>query len=519
MPGVLRARRSSSPLARGIGVPALDLPASIYAPRWHIPEHGREGVVVPLLHAHHIHVLGVPPARPPRFRYGSIKRCSLRGDVRIVGLNNGRIPWAAKPGRGHLANSGRAADWSFSICGSELVSALTGVLIAVPKTRIRPKPRLSNLRPASMRSATPPTSTGPIKLVNTQRPSAAPPWHYLQALWGVLKRSSMTPGKLSALRERVLDEAVLWQTIEPRYQALLRSGRAREAWTRHEVFLACSPGYRACIDRGDGRLADVPHDTTMAAGLIWHVPADGRLEGRFSHRILTRGWLPLAEVLQARELAVGTAMIDLGANIGTTSITRVVLGDFQVVYAAEPEPNNYSCLVQNVVANDLRGFVLPDRLAIGSYDGDAFLKLSNSSIGGHELAKDPKDDPGRRFVCVPCRTLDSWVAGLGIDLDMVTFVKCDAQGWEGHILRGATEVLRHRHIAWQIEFWPHGLRKAGFEVPEVLALIHRHFTHMINLRPLGDGIRVRPVSDLPKIVKKLPGKKFTELLLYNGAAG
>jgi FkbM family methyltransferase len=210
-------------------------------------------------------------------------------------------------------------------------------------------------------------------------------------------------------------------------------------------------------------------------------------------------------------------MIDLGANIGTTSLTRAVLGDFQVIYAAEPEPNNYNCLVQNVVANDLRGFVLPDRVAIGSHEGDVFLKLSNSSIGGHEVAKDPADEPGRRYVRVPCRTLDSWVASLGIDLDAVTFVKCDAQGSEPHIFRGASEVLRQKHIAWQIEFWPHGFRKTGFEMPEVLDLIRRHFTHMINLRPWGAGLRIRPVSDLPKIVEQLPGKKFTELLLYNGS--
>ncbi len=369
-----------------------------------------------------------------------------------------------------------------------------------------------------MRSATSRPGTSAMKLVPTQRQPSGLLRHYLRALRSALRRPSVTREMLGVLRERVLDHAVLWQTIEPRYQALLRSGRSREAWARHEAFLQCSPGYRACIERGDERLADLPHDKTTVAGLAWHVPADSRLEGRLSDRILTRGWLPLAEILQARELAVGTAMIDLGANIGTTSITRAVLGDFQVVYAAEPEPNNYSCLVQNVVANNLRGFVLPDQVAIGSYDGDAFLKLSNSSIGGHELAKHPGDDAGRRFVPVPCRTLDSWVAGLGIDLDTVTFVKCDTQGSEGHIFRGATEVLRHKHIAWQIEFWPHGLRKAGFELREALDLIRRHFTHLINLRPSGEGLRARPVSDLAEIVKKLPGKKFTELLLYNGAA-
>ncbi len=33
------------------------------------------------------------PYRTPRFRYGSIKQCALQGDVRIIGMSDGRIPW------------------------------------------------------------------------------------------------------------------------------------------------------------------------------------------------------------------------------------------------------------------------------------------------------------------------------------------------------------------------------------------------------------------------------------------
>ena len=33
------------------------------------------------------------PYRTPRFRYGSVVECAMQGDVRIVGLSNGRIPW------------------------------------------------------------------------------------------------------------------------------------------------------------------------------------------------------------------------------------------------------------------------------------------------------------------------------------------------------------------------------------------------------------------------------------------
>ena len=33
------------------------------------------------------------PYRTPRFRLGALVRCQVRGEVKIVGLSDGRIPW------------------------------------------------------------------------------------------------------------------------------------------------------------------------------------------------------------------------------------------------------------------------------------------------------------------------------------------------------------------------------------------------------------------------------------------
>ena len=39
------------------------------------------------------HRLRLGPYRTPRYRYGSVVTCEMRGDVRVVGTSNGRIPW------------------------------------------------------------------------------------------------------------------------------------------------------------------------------------------------------------------------------------------------------------------------------------------------------------------------------------------------------------------------------------------------------------------------------------------
>ena len=246
--------------------------------------------------------------------------------------------------------------------------------------------------------------------------------------------------------------------------------------------------------------------------LSWTVPVDGASRGGLSDRIVREGWLPLEAILAARELALRTAMIDVGANVGTTSIPRVVLGDFSYVYAAEPDPANYRCLVDNVTANNLQGFVLPDRVAIGATDGEAMLRRK-TQIGTHHLVS----TSGRPMdVAVQICTLDSWVARLGLDTAAIAFVKVDTQGWEAHVLRGAARLLAQRHSAWQIEFSPRLLKHAGSLPADLLEQAEAHFTHFIDLEA-STTPRSRPVVQLREAVVTLERRerRFTDLLFYN----
>ena len=247
-------------------------------------------------------------------------------------------------------------------------------------------------------------------------------------------------------KSRQLTADVLRQVRAPRHQALVASGARQAAALREMEFLQHSSAYSDAVRR-DITASGLVTQLVTIEGLSWRVPVDAASRGALSDRIVREGWLPFQDILAAHELALGTAMIDVGANIGTTSIPRVVLGDFAYVYAAEPNPTNYVYLVDNVAANGLQGFVLPDRVAIGAANGEATLRRK-TQMGTHHLvstAHRPTD------ICVQVHTLDSWAARLGIDLASVTFVKVDTQEWEAHVLRGAARLLAHNHIAWQIE--------------------------------------------------------------------
>ena len=312
-------------------------------------------------------------------------------------------------------------------------------------------------------------------------------------------------------KSRQLTAEVLRQVLAPRHHALIASSARQAAALRESEFLQHSSAYADAVGREITTSGLVTQRVTIE-GLSWRVPVDAASSGGLSNRIVREGWLPLEDILAVRELAVGTAMIDVGANIGTTSIPRVVLGDFAYVYAAEPDPANYECLVDNVTANGLQGIVLPDRVAIGAASGEATLRRK-TQIGGHHLvstASRPLD------ISVPIQTLDSWAARIGIDLASVTFVKVDTQGWEAHVLRGAARLLAHNHIAWQIEFSPRMLEQAGSSSADLLELAESHFTHFIDLRARVTP-RSKPISQIREAVASLERRerRFTDLLFYN----
>jgi hypothetical protein len=121
-------------------------------------------------------------------------------------------------------------------------------------------------------------------------------------------------------------------------------------------------------------------------------------------------------------------------------------------------------------------------------------------------------------VTVPCFTLDAWVERMGIDLSDIFFVKSDTQGWDARVLAGASQVLARKHIAWQIEFSPPMLERAGYPSDAVFALLEREFTHFIDLRSQS-GAHVRPTRELREALAYVgkTGRRYTNVLLYSAA--
>ncbi len=281
---------------------------------------------------------------------------------------------------------------------------------------------------------------------------------------------------------------------------------------RGRAFVTHTPIYRELRHRF--RTEDpTPARAVDVFGLTFWVPDDACTSGSLSARILTGRWLPVDDIARVRRTVVGGTMLDVGANIGTTAIPRLALGDFAFVYAAEPHPANYECLVANAVRNGLEGRLLPDRVAISSWDGEGRLRES-PQIGSHHLLLSNRVRPGSTGV--PCLTLDSWIKRLDVSPRDITFIKVDVQGWDAHVLLGAPILRAHRHIAWQIELSPKLMRHAGIDLRVLCGLTGATFTHM---QQLDVGAEMaRPVAELPALLEHIEaGGSYTNVLFYNQA--
>jgi FkbM family methyltransferase len=151
------------------------------------------------------------------------------------------------------------------------------------------------------------------------------------------------------------------------------------------------------------------------------------------------------DTLRARGASIeNTVFVDIGANIGTTTVAALLQQGAARAIAVEPDPENVLLLHANVGANRLtdRVVVVGRALSDGAGSGRFLLgsKQSDRDDGRGRLARD--DDANAVEVLVA--TLDQTLDDAGVSLESVGLVWVDVQGHEGEVLRGASRLLAHR---------------------------------------------------------------------------
>ena len=239
---------------------------------------------------------------------------------------------------------------------------------------------------------------------------------------------------------------------------------------------------------------------------------------RSEMRLLARSLRVLGALGLDDGVRTGT-FVDVGANIGTTTVTAMCSHGFARALACEPEPHNQRLLELNLVANGLEDRVEICRAAIGDRNRVVRLRVDRFRSGAHEVYVPGLPMPAERFYAlgdVPHVSLDSLATAGTFDPADVSLVWMDAQGHEGHVLRGASS-LTERGVPTVLELFPKGLeRHHGLDLfKEAAADWYTHYVVLRRVRGKAEAkFDLSPVDELAREIDRLlDGARTTDLLL------
>ena len=210
----------------------------------------------------------------------------------------------------------------------------------------------------------------------------------------------------------------------------------------------------------------------------------------------------------------GRTVVEVGGNVGTTTIPLLARFGAGRVEVFEPAPANLRLLRCNLVLNDLDDRVVLHQLAVSDRNGSVTLELCEENSGDHRVqavdrAWEVLGESVRATTEVGARRLEEALAS---DPAEVGLVWVDTQGHEGHVLAGASTLLG-RGIPWVVEYWPYGLTRAG-GLDLLHALVAEHFEVVVDVRASrerGSVVKV-PTDRLAELGAGL-GTGYTDLIL------
>lgn len=158
-------------------------------------------------------------------------------------------------------------------------------------------------------------------------------------------------------------------------------------------------------------------------------------------------------------------LLEVGANMGITSIGMLHTGLMRKAIAIEPEPYNFSLLQRNVRQNGLEDRIICLPYAVADKDGAIQFELNEHNFGDHRVRITTGDglhqESKRRVIEVEAKPIDDLLRKVPTTFTGdIGLIWVDVQGYEAHVFLSGKDLFS-RNIPVVTEIWPYGIRRAG----------------------------------------------------------
>ena len=180
----------------------------------------------------------------------------------------------------------------------------------------------------------------------------------------------------------------------------------------------------------------------------------------------------------------GYTIFDIGANFGLYSILMAKKYRNVKIHSFEPVHSTFNIFKHNISHNGVSQSIVANKCGLGDKVENMLITTDKYSGNHLIIGENTKDDT----VQVPIITLDSYVKKNHID--KVNFIKCDIEGAELLMLKGAISTLKRDHPDILIEIsnsWTQRLGYTSIDVVNFLTDLGYHYQIFANSGSLVAG--------------------------------
>lgn len=213
------------------------------------------------------------------------------------------------------------------------------------------------------------------------------------------------------------------------------------------------------------------------------IPMDMYTTGRTFSDIDIDFFFNMCEKYYGYKPQKGDIFFDIGANIGTTSIyASKKYNDDIVVYAFEPEPENYKLLRANCILNNCHN-IFPYNFAVSDCEDTLKLEIISRNRGANRIISDiaSNDEFPDDVIDIEAIKIDSFISRLSVDSYRIKYIWIDVEGHEPKVILGMRELLEKLRIPLFTEFSPKITPKSEIQkMQDILSKQYKNFIVIID---------------------------------------